>query len=320
MHVHRGTLAAFGLVGVTAVFGPLDADRTASAAAQTLPTPVFTAGTELVVLHVTVRNRRGEYVTDLPASAFTVLEDGEHQSVEFVAPQDAPVTVGLVIDGSGSMREIREDVVAAASAFVATSNPLDDVFALVFNDFVRAALPPERPFTGDALTMRAALLGSIAARGRTALYDALVAGLDYVGRGRYLRKVLIVVGDGGDNASTATFDDVVRRAQASDATVYAVALVDPLDRDVDPGRLIRLAEMTGGEGYRPRSVADVAGVLQGVARDIRHTYTLGYVPTNLADDGRVRRTQVSVNLPGGQGLSVRVRQQYSRQNGSASDR
>lgn len=240
-----------------------------------------------------------------------MYEDNRPQTIRFFAAQDAPVTVGLIIDSSGSMFAARDRVAAAAAAFVETSNPLDEIFALAFNERVRAALPPEAPFTGDAATMHAALIRAIAARGRTALYDAILAGLEYVEKGSHQGKVLVVVSDGGDNASTATFEEVLRRTEASNAAIYTIAFVDPLDRDANPKRLSRIADTTGGEAFRPRRMTEVADVLGHIAHDIRHTYTLGYVPADRADAGRIRRIRVHAGAPGRLALSVRTRHGYS---------
>jgi Ca-activated chloride channel family protein len=219
--------------------------------------------------------------------------------------------VGLVVDSSGSMLDARDRVAAAAAAFVETSNPQDDVFALAFNEHVRSALPPEAPFTSDAAMMRGALIRALSTWGRTALYDAILAGLEYVEQGRHQRKALVLVSDGGDNASTATCGDVLRRMQMSNTVIYTVAFVDPGQRDVNPGRLRRIAAMTGGEAFQPRRMGDVAGVMSHIARDIRQAYTIGYIPANgTPRDGRIRPVRVLVKAPGYRGLSVRTRQGY----------
>jgi VWFA-related protein len=272
---------------------------------------LFSTRTELVVLHVVVKDRDGRYVSDLPAAAFSVFEDGKPQNVRFVAAEDAPVTIGLLIDSSGSMSSAREQIAVAASAFVQTSHPKDDIFALVFNEQVRAVLPADAPFTSDPATMRAALAGAISPWGRTMLHDAILSGSDYLERGRYERKVLVIVSDGGDNASTATFDQVVARLETSNAAVYTIAFVDPVQREVNPGRLRRVARATGGEAFEPEDIGDVGDVLRHIARDIRHAYTLGYVPTRTAVNGRLRELRVVVNAPGRGRLSVRTRQGYA---------
>jgi Ca-activated chloride channel homolog len=173
--------------------------------------PIFSSSAELVVAHVTVKDRQGAYVTSLPQEAFRVFEDGTPQRIDFFTGEDSPVTVGFLVDSSGSMREGRERVIAAATAFAEASNRQDELFALAFNEHVRAALPPSAPFTNDATVFRAALAGAWGAQGRTAMYDAISNGLSNVAKGRHPRRALVVVGDGGDNASTTTFDEVLKQ-------------------------------------------------------------------------------------------------------------
>jgi VWFA-related protein len=272
---------------------------------------VFASRAELVVLHVTVKDRTGAYMAGLPADAFIVVEDERPQTIRFFAPQDAPVTVGLLVDSSGSMLAAKERLAAAAAAFVDTSHPQDEIFALAFNEHVRPALPPAAPFAGNAEAMRAALGAVISARGRTALHDAILAGLDYADKGTHLRKVLVVMSDGADNASGATFDDVLTRTLASNTAIYTLAFIDPLERDANPARLRKLAQMTGGEAFQPRRIADVGEVLMDVARDIRSTYTIGYVPADMERGPRLRRIRVRAIGADGRMLTVRTRQGYT---------
>ena len=272
--------------------------------------PFFSSSADLVVVHVTVTDRRSAYVTDLPGDAFRIVEDGAPQRIEFFTGEDSPVTVGLLGDSSASMREGRDRVIAAATTFAEASRAEDEIFGLAFNEHVRTALPPSTPFTSDPNILRVALAGAMGAKGRTALYDAISSGLAYVAKGHHPRRVLVVVADGGDNASTATFDQVLREAQASNAAIYAVGVVDPLEREANPRLLSRLAQATGGESFFPRHVNDVEDVLREVARDIRNSYTLGYVSSNATRDGAFRRIRVAVTDPGRRSLVVRARDGY----------
>jgi Ca-activated chloride channel homolog len=271
--------------------------------------PTFTSRAELVVLYVNVRDRSGGFVTGLPAKAFAVLEDLRPQHLSLFVNEDTPVTTGLLIDNSISMRANHELVIAAAVEFAQSSHERDEIFALAFNEDVRPVLGAEAPFTNRPDVLKAALTTAISARGRTAFFDAVVSGLAYATRGTHPRRVLIVIGDGGDNASTATFADTIRQAQASNTTIYTVTLADPLDPDANPGRMAQLATLSGGETFKPRSRHEVASVLQRIARDIRHTYTLGYSPTK-ALDNTFRRLRVIVTPPEGQRLVVRTRGGY----------
>ena len=272
--------------------------------------PQFKTESELVVLHVTVTDRSGSYISGLPAQAFRVIDESRPQTPRFFLTEDAPVTVGLLIDSSGSMGPVRDRVIAAAAEFVASGNPQDEVFALVFNDDVRPVLTGGRPFTSDADTLRSALSSAFEPRGRTALYDAVAHGLAYVANGTRDRRVLVVLSDGGDNASKANFNDVLTGVQASNTVIYTVALADPLDPDANPKRLGRLAETSGGEAFAPRDVAEVRRAFQQISRDVRHSYTIGYEPLHPDSRAGFHRVRVDVKSPDGRGLRVRSRAGY----------
>jgi VWFA-related protein len=277
--------------------------------------PNFSSQSELVVLHVAVKDRRGGYISGLGQDAFRVLEDRRPQEISFFNSQDAPVTVGLLIDASGSMAPHRTLVIAASMAFSKAMNPQDEFFVLGFNEDIHAPLPPDKPFTNYEPALRIALVQAIKARGQTAIYDALHTGLDYVQKGGFERQVLIVLSDGGDNASDTTRAQVLANAQASNAVIYTIALVDPLDAEADPGFLRQLSESTGGVAFRPKNANEIEAILQQVARDIRNMYTIGYVPAEMSPAGRarkesLRRVAVDVRLPSGQRVSVRTRRAY----------
>jgi Ca-activated chloride channel homolog len=304
------------------IFGALLLSVLACTSATGQDRPVFSSEADLVVLHVNVKDRQGAYVAGLKEDAFSILEDGRAQTIQLFTREDAPVTVGLLIDSSGSMQPNRARVIAAATAFAAASHPQDELFALAFNETVTAALPSAQPFTGDVRVLRDALTRAIDARGRTGLFDALSAGLDYLARGRQERKVLVVVSDGGDNASRATFEEILTKTQASNAVIYTVAIVDPVERDTNPKLLRRIAQASGGEAFEPKGVGDITEVLRHIAADIRHTYTIGYVSTNTTRDGAFRRLRVTVAAPASrQRLGVRTRGGYlaGRQQGQSND-
>jgi VWFA-related protein len=274
------------------------------------PEARFTARSELVVLHASVTDGRGSFVSGLTADAFRVLEEGRPQGITFFAQQDAPVTVGLLIDASGSMMENRDRVIAAITSFVASSHPDDEFLPLVFNERVTRVLPATTRFTNDPSELRNALTAHLGARGRTAFHDALVESLGGMQHGRHERKVLVVLSDGGDNHSRLTFDQALEQVLASNVVIYTMALVDPLARDSNPRALRRLAELTGGLAVEPRNATMVGKALQSIAADIRSCYTLAYAPANAPAGGRVRRVQVAVEVPGRSGLRVRTRTGY----------
>jgi Ca-activated chloride channel homolog len=271
--------------------------------------PSFSSRTQLVTLQVNVQDRKGGFVPHLTADAFAVFEDGKPQRVTFFEREDSAVTIGLIVDNSISMQARRELVLAAASAFSHSVHVDDLLFALVFNERVRPVLDAAAPFTSDAAHLDSALRRAVTSRGRTAFFDAAVEGLAYAERSTQQRRVLVIIGDGGDNASSSTFADVLRRAQASDVVIYAVALVDPLDRDANPKRLEELAAATGGRSFSPANQRTVGEVLQRISAEIRHTYTLAYEPERVPD-GSFRRVVVRVTAPGERRVEARTRHGY----------
>lgn len=284
-----------------------DAPRVLS---QELGRPTFTSGAELVVVHVTVKDRRGAYVTALSREAFQVFEDGHPQRIDFFTGEGSPITVGFLLDNSGSMREGRTWVIAAVTAFAGSSDTQDEMFALAFNEHVRATLPPSMPFTSSPNVLRASLVSALSTLGLTAMHDAISNGLSHVARGSNPRRALIVVGDGGDNASATTFEQVLRKAQASNAAIYTVGVIDPLERHANPKLLKRLAVTTGGESFFPRRLDQVEEVFRKIGQDVRNSYTLGYVSSKQARDGQYRQIRVAVTDPARGALSVRTRDGY----------
>jgi Ca-activated chloride channel family protein len=275
--------------------------------AQEQAPKVFSSRSEVVVVHVTVRDGKSHLVAGLPREAFTVFEDGRPEPVTFFHNEDSPVTVGLVLDCSGSMQRKRDAVIAAGLAFARSSHPKDELFTVNFNEQVWKGLPASMPFTTDADQLQAALQRSTA-RGQTALFDGVRTALKHLDGGHDEKKVLIVVSDGGDNASAAKFEDVLDLALRMDAIIYAIGMYDQYDRDAKPDVLRKLARATGGEAYFPHNPEDSTRILEQIARDIRSGYTIGYVPS--AERSGYRAIRVEVRSPDGRKLSVRARSGY----------
>jgi Ca-activated chloride channel homolog len=272
--------------------------------------PTFSTHADLVVVQAAVEDSRGAAVPDLPRDQFIVYEDNHPQEISFFAASDAAASIGLLIDNSTSMSTKRERVIAAAAEFAELSNPDDEVFVLAFNEKVREAWAPRVIEDSDLAVLRSTLRNRIAARGQTALYDAINDGLDRLTRAKHMRQVLVIVSDGSDNASRSTIDAMLERIQSTNAMIYSVALQDPVDRDGNPRLLRRISEETGGESFAPRTIADVPDALAHIARDIRATYTIGYVPTNQARDGSMRKLRVVARHPDGRRLKVQTRGGY----------
>jgi Ca-activated chloride channel family protein len=267
--------------------------------------PTFRAETRLVVLHATVKNARGELVTNLERGAFTVYEDGKKQPITLFRRDDVPVSLGLLIDNSGSMRTLRAKVEEAARALVRASNPQDEVFVLNFNDKARIDVR----FTRDLHVLESGI-SRVDSIGGTAMRDAVDMAQAYLSaHATRDRKVLLVVTDGIDNASVATQDRIERQAEARDTVVYAIGLFGNEDRAKEGRReLNQLAERTGGLAYYPESIDQVDAVALELAHQIRNQYTIAYEPLNQALDGKYRSIRVSAS--GRERLTVRTRPGY----------
>ena len=271
---------------------------------------------DLVVLHVSVTDDRGQFVPGLKEENFRVFEDDSEQKISLLRQEDAPVSMGLLIDNSGSMADKLEKVNAAALTFVKTSNPEDEVFVAHFNDKYTF----DRDFTNDVGELKKAL-EQADPDSSTALYDATATSLDRLKRGYLDKKVLLIVSDGEDNSSQRSLDAALHEAQRSSALIYAVGLLreeKPESAERDRQALLALTRATGGSALFPENLEDVEFTCAQIARDIRHQYTLAYYPTNTRKDGSFRSVRVQiVPPPGGEKISARTRTGYFAQHLSA---
>ncbi len=281
------------------------------AASQDDTGTVFRADTRLVVLPTTVVDKNGHLVTTLPKEAFTVLENGVQQQIKQFKREDVPVSMGLIIDNSGSMRDKRAKVEAAALALVKASNPEDEVFIVNFNDEAFLDNPHGKDFTSDIQEMEDALT-RIDSRGGTAMRDAIRMSIDHVKEKAHKdKKVLVVVTDGNDNSSVVSLEDLVKAAQQSEVLIYSVGLLsDEERREAKRAQkaLEALAEATGGETFFPRDVSEVERIATQVAHDIRNQYTIAYTPLDQTMDGSYRQIKVTVKAAGNP--TVRARSGY----------
>jgi len=269
---------------------------------------VFRKSVDEVLLHATVIDDKQHIVTNLDRDAFTVFEDNKQQNIISFHHEDIPVAMGIVIDNSGSMREKRNKVNQAALNLVRSSNPLDEVFIVNFNDEYYL----DQDFTNDLLKLKEAL-EKIDARGGTALYDAVVASAEHLKRNARLdKKVLFVVTDGEDNASNETLEQAVKHLQEENGpSVYAIGI---LGEEEHPRRARRaleiIAQRTGGIAFFPKTLDEVDAISKNVARDIRNQYTIGYKPTNPRETGGFRMVRVEAKAKGHGKMSVRTKSGY----------
>jgi VWFA-related protein len=284
-------ILAGGLVALSAIL--LSAQSKNS---QSEETATFRSDTRLVVLHATVVDKSGRLLTNLQPSAFHVFENNVEQPIKKVLREDVPVSMGLIVDNSGSMRTKRGRVEASALALVKASNPQDEVFIVNFND--EAFL--DQPFTSNIKELERGL-SKIHSRSGTAMRDAIRMSIDYLKEnGKKDKKVLVVVTDGDDNNSSGTLENLVKAAQQSEVLIYTVGLLSEEEKR-EAKRATRalnaIAEATGGKSYYPKELKDVDGVSRQVAHDIRSQYIIQYNPNNATLDGSFRQIKVAANGP-----------------------
>ncbi|HVY91365.1 MAG TPA: VWA domain-containing protein [Bryobacteraceae bacterium] len=261
--------------------------------------PLFHSYTREVPLYVTVADKKGHYVTNLQENAFKVYENGVLQPIHAFRYEDLPVSLALVIDNSGSMRDKRQAVEAAALALVRDSNPQDETFVVNFNE--DAYLDVD--FTSDVDKLKIGL-ERIDSRGQTAMREAVRLAIEHLHeKGKRDKKVVLVVTDGEDNYSDPDFsmEKLVQLASKDDVLVYAIGLLDQ-DMKSEANRAKRalndLVQSTGGEVFYPKNLAEVDGIAHQVAGDLRNQYFIGYTPLNEALDGTFRQVKVLVKAPG----------------------
>lgn len=296
----------FQTLALTALLSTL---ATHTVPAQQAESDVIKVDVQRVVLYATVREGKARFAEDLTKDDFTVLDNGLKQEILSFSRSDVPVAIGLLIDNSASMMNKRDEVVAAAKAFVRATNPADELFVLHFNEALQFGLPQGVAFTGDRKALDAAL-DKMVLDGRTSLYDAIHLGLEQLELSKLTKKALVVLSDGGDNTSTRKLSDVVRKADLSGALFYGVGIYDPMDGDANPGAVRKLAESTGGESFFPKEVQEVKTLCETIARELRNQYMISYSPPAAKQAGEYRKVQLKVRNPKGRKLTVRSRTGY----------
>lgn len=273
--------------------------------------PVIT-NTDLITVTVTVTDTYGRYVSGLSKSAFTVLDDKQPQEITYFSDDDAPVSVGVIFDVSGSMNGDKINRAREAlSKFIQTSHNMDEYFLIGFNS--RAQLLLDKTRDGNAVLDK---LTFIQTRNSTALYDACYLGVEKVQRGAHPKRALLLISDGQDNNSRYTFNELRRVLKESDVTLYGVGILSGSDAGSSMGMegqgiLDELSSVSGGKAFFPRSNAEMDDIFEQIALELRHQYSIGYKPTNFVNDGRWHKLKVKVTPPRGlPRLFVRSRDGY----------
>lgn len=268
---------------------------------------VFKKQVEEVVLHATVVDGERRLITNLDRTTFAVFENGVPQSLTSFRREDVPVAIGVLIDNSGSMRAKRDKVNQAVLNLVRASNPQDEVFVVNFSDWPYL----DQDFTSDVSLLQQALQ-KISDRGKTALYDAIVAAANHLSKSASLeKKVLLVVTDGADNASQQSLQEAAQRLQKENGpTLYAIGLMGESPRPLGVDALRTLAASTGGVAYFPQTLDEVGSIAQAVAHDIRNQYTIGYKPAVPQRNGGYRSIKVEAVARGYKQLTVHTRTGY----------
>jgi len=275
--------------------------------------PVLLSRTQLVVVPVAVTDHNGNFVVGLTASEFTVLDNGKAQPISFFEQQNTPVTVGLLVDCSGSMRPRLAEVAHSVAEFARTSNPRDQVFVIDFADTPSIELFDGQPFTDDPGELERAVT-AVSANGLTALYDAVAEGIVRVQFGRWNKRALVIVSDGGENASHHSLKQILQMAHSSDAAIYVIGLRSGAGDD--PDVLRRLAHDTGGRVFFPGRRDSIAAASNAIARDLRSQYVLAFALPQ--ETSTFHKLKIKVSSAGRGRLRVRARAGYTEADGPIS--
>jgi Ca-activated chloride channel homolog len=304
------SFTAFLLVCLLPI-GVLDGYSQSASAPPSPPVPPLIAvKTELVVLPVRVIDGNGDFVSGLTVDAFRVYEEGRLQRISLFQREDTPVTVGLIVDHSRSMGPKLAEVITAIISFAHSSNPQDEMFVVDFSDRVSLEQPGGSPFTHDPSELARAV-SAVSADGQTALYDAVIEGLNHLQLAHGDKRALIIVSDGGDNASRHKYADVLALAQRSQTVIYSIGLIGADNQEENPKVLQRLSNDTGGTAFFPDATESVMKVSARIAHDLREQYTLGFAPDKTGNERSFRKIQVKVTAPGRGKIRVQTRPNYS---------
>jgi len=284
---------------------PSSADKP-DKSAQTIKVDV-----DLVLVNATVTDSLSRYVSGLEQNHFQIWEDKVEQKIEYFTAEDVPVSVGIIFDVSGSMKDKIATARDAAATFLKTGNPDDENFLVEFAN--RPELASD--FTTDVTKVQSKLILT-PSKGQTAMYDAVYLGLEKLKHGNNPKKALLLITDGEDNRSRYTFQNVKDFVKEQDVQIYGIGIVDEWNSQLGAGRTGRalvedLADLTGGRAFFPDSVYELEDICTKIAVELKNQYVIGYHSTNGAKDGKWRKVRLKVNPPKGiQRLNVRAKQGY----------
>ena len=272
----------------------------------------ITVETDIVILTLTVTDYYGRYVSGLTKENFSVLDNKKKQKITFFSDSDAPVSIGILFDVSGSMSG--EKIVKAKNAlarFMDTSHPRDEYYLIAFNK--RVQILADRTRDGEAILNKFAMVNP---KHNTALYDACYLGIERVSQGTHQKKALLIISDGQDNASRYNFKEVVRLVKESDVVIYSIGIIDESDSASSTGIqgqafLDELSNVTGGKSFYPSTGVEMNEIFERIALELRHQYLIGYTPDKFQPDGKWHKVKVKITPPRGlPRLTVRNREGY----------
>jgi len=275
------------------------------------PTQTLKIDVDLVLVNATVTDSLNRYVSGLEANHFQVWEDKLEQKVEYFSAEDVPISIGVIFDVSGSMKDKISTARQAAATFLKTGNPEDEYFLVEFANRPEVA----SDFTTDITKLQSKLIQT-PAKGMTAMYDSVYLGLEKLKEGSNPKKALLLITDGEDNRSRYTFQNVKEFVKEQDVQIYGIGIVDDWNSQLGAGRTGRalieeLSDLTGGRAFFPDSVYELEDICTKIAVELKNQYVIGYHSTNGAKDGKWRKLRVKVNPPKGiQHLNVRAKQGY----------
>lgn len=260
---------------------------------------------DLTEVHVNVTDEKDRPVGNLKKENFRIFEDRTEQKITLFKHEDLPLSLGLVIDNSRSMEPRKQRMDEATLSFVRKSNPDDETFIIHFDDTARL----DRDFT-DSIPLLEKTLASVRPYGQTAIYDALILGLDHMETAKRTKRAILLFTDGVDNSSKHSLSEAIDATKRAHVAVYTVGLLSASGGQKAEDSLIRIAEASGGRAYFPANVEEARADMERVARDLREQYTLGYLPTNPARNGTWRSIRIEIVPPPGLPATAKLNANY----------